>query len=99
MEECIMYDGFDIEKLIAAWPDKDGQSSDPETYQRYRESLKAELRHRILRALGAERVDRITPTQREKLEVAFEKLFHAKSVFQINEDDIFETYYSVVGHA
>jgi hypothetical protein len=52
-----------------------------------------------LRALGAERVDRITPTQREKLEVAFEKLFHAKSVFQINEDDIFETYYSVVGHA
>ena len=94
-----MYDGFDLEKLIAAWPDENGQSSDPETYHRYREALKAELRHRILEALGSERVDRITLSQRAKLEVAFEKLFHAKSVFEINETDIFETYYSVVGQA
>ena len=93
-----MYDGFDIEKLIAAWPDENGHSSDPETYHRYREALKAELRRRILVALGAERVDRITPPQRAKLELAFEKLFHSKSVFEINETDIFETYYSVVGH-
>ena len=93
------YDGFDIEKLIAAWPDENGQSSDPETYHRYREALKAELRRRILVALGAERIDRITPPQREKLEVAFEELFHSKSVFEINEADIFETYYSVVCHA
>ena len=94
-----MYDGFDIEKLIAAWHDENGHSSDPETYHRYREALKAELRRRILVALGAERIDRITPPQREKLEVAFEELFHSKSVFEINETDIFETYYSVVGHA
>ena len=94
-----MYDGFDLEKLIAAWPDENGDSSDPETYHRYREALKAELGRRILLALGTERVDRITSPQRAKLEMAFEKLFNAKSVFEINDTDIFETYYSVVGHA
>ena len=94
-----MYDGFDLEKLIAAWPDENGQSSDPETYHRYREALKAELRRRIIEALGSVRVDRITSPQRAKLEMAFEKLFNAKSVFEINDTDIFETYYSVVGHA
>ena len=35
-----MYDGFDIEKLIAAWPDENGHSSDPETYHQYREASK-----------------------------------------------------------
>ena len=50
-----MLSKYELEEIIRAWPDKDGNSSNPEIYNNWIELERDHCRSRIRHALGIEK--------------------------------------------
>ena len=87
-----MLSKHELEEIIKAWPDKDGNSSNPEIYNNWIELERDHCRSRIRHALGIEKIEALSDRQYRLLENSLEKLFARKSHWKITDKEILGQY-------
>ena len=75
-----MLSKYELEEIIKAWPDEDGNSSNPEIYNNWIELERDHCRSRIRHALSIAKIEALSDRQYRLLENALEKLFARKSL-------------------
>ena len=81
-----------LDDLIRAWPDKNGVSSDPETYAAW---IRAQLEHAeklIGMALSKKRLGSLTEEQSKQLYDVYQKLLEERIISGIGDDEIIAHY-------
>ena len=81
-----------LDDLIRAWPDKNGVSSDPETYAAW---IRAQLEHAeklIGMALSKKRLGSLTEEQSKQLYDVYQKLLEERIISGIGDDEIIVHY-------
>ena len=87
-----------LEQLIAAWPDENGYSSNPEIYDAWLERERRYDARIIQNALGRERILALTLKQKEWLEDCLARLLTKKDITLISDDEILGQYQLVTEH-
>ena len=82
----------ELEEIIKAWPDVNGNSSNPELYYNWIEMERDHCRTRIRYALGTKRIVALTDRQYRLLENSLEELFATKSHWSITNEEIIGKY-------
>ena len=87
-----------LEQLIAAWPDDNGFSSNPEIYDAWLERERRYDKRIIQNALGRDRILALTEKQKELLEERLARLLTKKDITLISDDEILGQYELVTEH-
>jgi len=93
-----MLSKHELEEIIKAWPDEDGNSTNPEIYNNWIELERDHCRSRIRHALGTAKIEALSDKQYRLLENALEKLFARKSHWEITDKEILGQYEIVTEH-
>ena len=87
-----------LEQLIAAWPDEQGNSPNPEVYEAWTERERRYDARIIQNALGRDRILALTEKQKEWLEDRLACLLTKKDITLISDDEILGQYELVTEH-
>ena len=87
-----------IEDLIAAWPDEDGRSSNPEVFDAWVERERRYDGRIIQNALGAERILALTDKQKRLLENSYADLLGRKDITDVSDNEIIGRYEIITEH-
>jgi hypothetical protein len=87
-----------LEQLIAAWPDENGTSSNPEIYDAWLERERRYNARIVQNALGRDRIIALTEKQKERLEDRLARLLTKKDITLISNDEILGQYELVTEH-
>ena len=87
-----------LEQLIAAWPDENGYSSNPEIYDAWLERERRYDARIIQNALGRDRILALTEKQKEWLEDRLARLLNKKDITLVSDDEILGQYELVTEH-
>ena len=87
-----------IEDLIAAWPDDDGHSSNPEVFDAWVERERRYDGRIIQNALGAERILALTDKQKRLLENSYADLLSRKDITEVSNNEIIGCYEIITEH-
>ena len=87
-----------IEDLIAAWPDGDGYSSNPEVFDAWVERERKYNGRVIQNALGAERIKALSDKQKVLLEKSYADLLSRKDITEITDPEIVGRYELITEH-
>ena len=87
-----------LEQLIAAWPDENGSSSNPEIYDAWLERERRYDARIIQNALGRDRILALTEKQKEWLEDRLARLLTKKDITLVSDDEILGQYELVTEH-
>jgi hypothetical protein len=88
----------ELEEIIKAWPDENGNSSNPDVYFKWIEMERDHCRIRISEALGRDRIEALSDRQYRLLEKSLEKLFATKSHLAITDEEILGRYELITEH-
>jgi hypothetical protein len=87
-----------LEAIIAAWPDDDGRSSDPEVYDRWIERCRRYDARVIQNALGVTRILQLSDKQKRLLEIELANLLTKKDITEISDAEILGRYELITEH-
>ena len=87
-----------IKDLIAAWPDEDGRSSNPEVFDAWVERERRYDGRIIQNALGAERILALTDKQKRLLENSYADLLSRKDITDVSDNEIIGRYGNITEH-
>ena len=87
-----------LEAIIAAWPDDDGRSSDPEVYDHWIERCRRYDARVIQNALGSDRILNLSDRQKRLLELELESLLARKDITEISDAEIVGRYELITEH-
>ena len=87
-----------LEQLIAAWPDDNGFSSNPEIYDAWLERERRCNARIIQNALGRERVLALSERQKVLLERSYVRLLSKKDITQVSDEEILGRYELITEH-
>ena len=87
-----------IEDLIAAWPDEDGRSSNPEVFEAWVERERRYDGRIIQNALGTERILALTDKQKRLLENSYADLLSRKDITDVSDNEIIGRYEIITEH-
>ena len=87
-----MLSKHELEEIIKAWPDENGNSSNPEIYNNWIELERDHCRTRIRHALGIVKIEALSDRQYRLLENSLEELFARKSHWEITDEEILGKY-------
>ena len=93
-----MLSKHELEEIIKAWPDEDGNSTNPEIYNNWIELERDHCRSRIRHALSIAKIEALSDRQYRLLENALEKLFAKKSHWKVTDQEILGQYEIVTEH-
>ena len=82
----------ELEEIIKAWPDEDGNSSNPEVFDKWIFNQNQYFIDKVYIALGNDRVDSLSEKQWKLLNKALYRLKLSKSVFDITLEEIVGQY-------
>ena len=88
----------ELEEIIAAWPDENGVSSNPELIERREAQQNQYFSNKVHYALGVDRIALLSPRQIGFLNRALGRLKERKSVFDITHEEILGQYELVTEH-
>ena len=88
----------DLEKLLTAWPDEKGYSTDPDTYYSWVKKERSLFRRIVFFVIGRDRLDALSGRQYDLLEKSLDKLLEEKSILEISSDEIFAKYEIITEH-
>ena len=87
-----------LEKLLAAWPDENGTSHNPELYNAWLERTRRYDARIIQNALGRERILALTDKQKALLEKSYQKLLSEKDITDVFDAEILGRYELITDH-
>ena len=87
-----------LEKLLAAWPDENGFSHDPELYNAWLERRRRYDARVIQNALGYKRILALSDRQKSLLERNYQKLLLEKDITDISDAEILGRYKLITEH-
>jgi len=87
-----------LEKLLAAWPDEKGVSSNPKFYNAWLERTRRYDARIIQNALGRERILALSDRQKSLLEKNYQKLLAEKDITDISDAEILGRYEVITEH-
>ena len=87
-----------LEKLLAAWPDENGTSRNPELYNTWLERTRRYDARIIQNALGRERILALTDKQKALLEKSYQKLLSEKDITDVSDAEILGRYELITEH-
>ena len=87
-----------LEKLLAAWPDENGTSRNPELYNAWLERTRRYDARIIQNALGRERILALTDKQKALLEKNYQKLLSEKDITDVSDAEILGRYELITEH-
>lgn len=87
-----------LKEIIEAWPDEQGNSSNPEIYEAWTERERRYDARIIQNALGRDRILALTEKQKEFLEERLARLLTKKDITLISDDEILGQYELVTEH-
>jgi len=87
-----------LEKLLAAWPDENGISQNPELYNAWLERTRRYDARIIQNALGHERILALTDKQKALLEKNYQKLLSEKDITDVSDAEILGRYELITEH-
>jgi hypothetical protein len=87
-----------LEKLLAAWPDENGTSRNPELYNAWLERTRRYDARIIQNALGRERILALTDKQKALLEKSYQKLLSEKDITDVSDAEILGRYELITEH-
>ena len=87
-----------LEKLLAAWPDENGFSHDPELYNAWLERTIRYDARIIQNALGHERILALSDRQKSLLEKTYQELLLEKDITDISDAEILGRYELITEH-
>ena len=87
-----------LKEIIEAWPDEQGNSSNPEIYEAWIERERRYDARIIQNALGRDRILALTEKQKEWLEDCLARLLTKKDITLISDDEILGQYELVTEH-
>ena len=87
-----------LKEIIEAWPDEQGNSSNPEIYEAWIERERRYDARIIQNALGRDRILALTEKQKELLEERLARLLTKKDITLISDDEILGQYELVTEH-
>ena len=93
-----MLSKFELEQIIEAWPDENGNSSNPEFYHAWLERERRYDARIIQNALGRELILALTEKQKARLEKRLEDLLSKRDITLISDDEILGQYELVTEH-
>ena len=88
----------ELEEIIAAWPDENGVSSNPELIERWKTKQNQCFVEKVHFALGIDRLNALSKRQFEFLNRALGRLSDRKSVFDVTHEEIIGQYELVTEH-
>jgi hypothetical protein len=87
-----------LEKLLAAWPDENGTSRNPDLYNAWLERTRRYDARIIQNALGHERILALTDKQKALLEKNYQKLLSEKDITDVSDAEILGQYELITEH-
>ena len=87
-----MLSKYELEEIIKAWPDEDGNSSNPQVFDKWIFNQNQYFIDNVYIALGTDRVDSLSEKQWRLLNKALYRLKLSKSVFDITLAEIVGQY-------
>ena len=87
-----------LKEIIEAWPDEQGDSSNPDIYEAWIERERRYDARIIQNALGRDRILALTKNQKEWLEERLARLLTKKDITLISDDEILGQYQLVTEH-
>jgi len=87
-----------LKEIIEAWPDEQGDSSNPDIYEAWIERERRYDARIIQNALGRDRILALTEKQKEWLEDCLARLLTKKDITLISDDEILGQYELVTEH-
>ena len=93
-----MLSRHELEEIIKAWPDEDGNSSNPQVFDKWIFNQNQYFVDKVYIALGNDRVDSLSEKQWKLLNKALYRLKLSKSVFDITLEEIVGQYEIVTEH-
>ena len=88
----------ELVKLIEAWPDENGVSSDPKTYNAWMESEKKQFWRLAREVLGFDRINALSEKQVRLLDRCLADLFHKKPIYKMTAEEILGQHELVTVH-
>ena len=88
----------ELEHLIKVWPDENGVSDDPETYNAWKESEQKQFWRLALLVLGADKINALSEKQARLLDRCLARLFLRKPIYKMTEEEILGQYELVTVH-
>ena len=88
----------ELVKLIEAWPDENGVSSDHETYNAWMESEKKQFWRLAREVLGFDRINALSEKQVRLLDRCLADLFHKKPIYKMSAEEILGQHELVTVH-
>ena len=88
----------ELVKLMEAWPDENGVSSDPETYNAWIESEKKQFLRLAREVLGFDRINAMSEKQVRLLDRCLARLFLKKPIYKMTEEEILGQHELVTVH-
>ena len=88
----------ELEEIIAAWPDENGVSSNPEVIEKWEAKQQQYFSEKVHFALGADRIGALSERQIGFLNRALGRLKDRKSVFDVTHEEIIGQYELVTEH-
>ena len=85
-------------QLVAAWPDEDGRSSNPELFDAWVERERRYDGRIIQNALGVERILALTDKQKALLENSYADLLSRKDITDVSDNEIIGRYEIITEH-
>ena len=87
-----MHTRQELEMLIRAWPDKNGISSDPDTFNDWVDKERKHFVRFVRQTLGFDRLKALSEKQRRLLDKSLEELLQRKSLYDMTEEEILGQY-------
>ena len=87
-----------LKEIIVAWPDEQGNSSNPEIYDAWLERERRYDARIIQNASGRDRILALTEKQKEWLEDRLARLLTKKDITLVSDDEILGQYELVTKH-
>ena len=88
----------ELEEIVAAWPDENGVSSNPEVIERWEAMQRQYFSEKVHFALGMDRIEALSKRQVGFLNRALGRLMARKSVFDVTHEEILGQYELVAEH-
>ena len=88
----------ELEHLVKVWPDENGVSDDPETYNAWKESEQKQFWRLARLVLGADKINALSEKQLRLLDKCLGNLFHRKPIYKMTEEEILGQHELVTVH-
>ena len=87
-----------LKEIIEAWPDEQGDSSNPDIYEAWIERERRYDARIIQNALGRDRILALTEKQKELLENSYLRLLSQKDITDVSDEEILGRYELITEH-